>query len=177
MAALSSRQPATGQPHTSSLCTTTQPTHGKYATQATKLHANTNAAPPAAARLESKFQVAWMKAASTTRRRGTSVMRPPGHAGREKDLDVSSSGLLSLGCSRGSAAVSATLGPAAASKPPGTLVATRSIEERYPPKRKRGQPPGSSIFVMAGLVPAIHLFLAAKTPGRGWPGPSRGWPA
>src|SRR5437764_13065766 len=101
MAALSSRQPATGQLQTSQLCTTTQPTHGKYATQATKLHANTNAAPAAAARLESKFQVAWMKAASTTSRSGTSVMRPPGHAGANK---ISTSPPLGF-CPSGAAAV------------------------------------------------------------------------
>jgi len=57
-------------------------------------------------------------------------MRPPGPVAREIDLDVSSSGLFPLGCSRGlfQAAVSATLGPATA-RPSGTLVATRSIEE------------------------------------------------
>src|SRR6185437_4820786 len=55
-----------------------------------------------------------MKAARTTRARGASSMRPPGLLQADQDLDVSSSGLLSLGCRRGRlAAVSATLGPAA----------------------------------------------------------------
>src|SRR4051794_36966 len=59
----------------------------------------------------------------------------PGAPGHETDLDVSSSGLFSLGCSRWIfPAVSATLGPATA-RPLGTLVATRSIEQRYPPMR------------------------------------------
>ena len=55
------------------------------------------------------------------------------------DLDFSASGILPLGCSRGtSPTVSATLGPATA-LPSGTLIATRSIEEKYPPKRWHGQ--------------------------------------
>src|SRR2546430_12139307 len=150
MAALSSRQPATGQLHTSSLCTTTQPTHGKYATQATKLHANTNAAPAAAARLESKFQVAWMKAASTTRRRGTSVMRPPGHAGAKK---ISTSPPLGF-CPSGAAAVlprcPQRLDQRRGFKAPGTPGAPPAVGGKESPKRERGPPPGSSLFVTAG---------------------------
>lgn len=52
--------------------------------------------------------------------------RPPFAPLALVDLDVSASGILSLGCSRGTPTVSATLGPATA-LPPGTLVATRSI--------------------------------------------------
>src|ERR1700739_4002406 len=31
-------------------------------------------------------------------------------------------------------------------------------------------------FVMAGPVPAIHVFLHLSTARRGWPGPRPGWP-
>ena len=69
------------------------------------LEAKTKAGPAAAARLASRFQVAWMNAARITSASGSSDMRPPCRrhivpTGYEKDLDISSSGLLSLGCSR-----------------------------------------------------------------------------
>jgi len=51
------------------------------------------------------------------------------------DLDVSSPGFLSLGCSCGTPAVSATLGPAAVSSP-GTLVATQSMPKPTPDQWK-----------------------------------------
>src|SRR5689334_6431228 len=50
--------------------------------QANSEYANTKADPADAARLEIRFQVAWMKAARTTRARGASSMRPPGLSGR-----------------------------------------------------------------------------------------------
>src|SRR6478736_7189663 len=48
--------------------------------QANRLYAKTKVGPASAARLESRFQVAWMKAARTTRASESGNMRPPCHS-------------------------------------------------------------------------------------------------
>src|SRR6185369_2468559 len=98
--------------------------------QANRLYAKTKVGPASAARLESRFQVAWMKAARTTRESESSDMRPPCHLARSRSRHLLLWAFVPRVQPRATA-VSATLGPAMAVSPSGTLVATQSMELRY----------------------------------------------
>src|SRR5215218_6371023 len=105
----------------------------------TRLDANTKAAPAAAARLESRFQVAWMKAARITSVNGSKDIETSVPTGAKK---ISTSPPLGF-CPSGAAACyrgfrNARTGDG--KQPSGTLVATQSIRCRYPADSGDGQP-------------------------------------
>src|SRR4029079_13023856 len=108
-----------------------------------------------------------MKAAITTRARGASGMRPPGLSAAQ-DLDVSSSGLLSLGCSRARlAAVSATLGPAAASNT-ARNPSCHSVDRKrayLPVKASRQLPPAGAARANHYRGAALRTLRSASSAG------------
>src|SRR6476620_12320900 len=104
-----------------------------------KLEAKKKAGPPEAARFASRFQVAWMNAARMTSASGSSDMRPPCPGATKK---ISTSPPLGF-CPSGAAAYyrgfrNARTGGGVL--PPGTLVATQSIDGRYSRDSRLGQP-------------------------------------
>src|SRR5438552_12726941 len=104
-----------------------------------RLEATTKAGPAAAARVASRFQVAWMNAARTTSASGSSDMRPPCRKATKK---ISTSPPLGF-CPSGAAACyrgfrNARTGDGL--QPPGTLVATQSIGRWYRLDSRHRQP-------------------------------------